>query len=72
MADENIRTYSVPGASCDHCRASLTEELTRVEGVASVDVDLQAKRVTVAGRSLDDAALRAAIDQAGYDVAESA
>jgi copper chaperone len=36
-----------------------------VPGVASVDVDLVAKRVTVAGEQLDDAAIRAAIDEAG-------
>jgi copper chaperone CopZ len=34
-----------------------------------VDVDLSAKRVTVAGQGVDDAAVRAAIDEAGYDVA---
>ena len=40
-----------------------------VPGVASVDVDLEAKRVTVAGEHLDDRAIRDAIDEAGYDVA---
>jgi copper chaperone len=40
-------------------------------GVASVDVDLDAKRVSVAGAALDDAAIRAAIAEAGYDVARS-
>ena len=62
-------TYSVPGVSCDHCRAAITLEVDKVAGVASVDVDLDAKRVTVIGAPLDDAAIRAAIDEAGYDVA---
>jgi copper chaperone len=62
-------TYSVPGMSCGHCRAAITAEVQRIAGVASVDVDLDAKRVTVAGEHLDDAAVRAAIDEAGYDVA---
>jgi copper chaperone CopZ len=62
-------TYSVPGISCGHCRAAVTAEVAMVAGVASVDVDLDAKRVTVAGEKLDDAAIRAAIDEAGYDVA---
>ena len=62
-------TYSVPGMSCGHCRAAITAEVEKVAGVASVDVDLDAKRVTVAGDELDDAAVRAAIDEAGYDVA---
>jgi copper chaperone CopZ len=62
-------TYSVPGVSCGHCRSAITAEVERVAGVASVDVDLDARHVTVAGSDLDDAAIRAAIDEAGYDVA---
>ena len=62
-------TYSVPGMSCGHCRAAITSEVEKVAGVASVDVDLDAKRVTVAGSALDDTAVRAAIDEAGYDIA---
>ena len=62
-------TYSVPGVSCGHCRSAITQEVTRVRGVESVDVDLDAKQVTVHGADLDDAAIRAAIDEAGYDVA---
>ena len=62
-------TYTVPGMSCGHCRTSITAEVEKVPGVASIDVDLDAKRVTVAGEQLDDAAVRAAIDEAGYDIA---
>ena len=62
-------TYSVPGMSCGHCRAAITSEVEKLAGVSSVDVDLNAKRVAVAGAELDDAAVRAAIDEAGYDVA---
>ena len=62
-------TYSVPGMSCGHCVAALTSEVEKVAGVSSVDVDLNTKRVAVAGDELDDAAVRAAIDEAGYDVA---
>jgi copper chaperone len=61
--------YTVPGVSCGHCRAAITAEVAQVAGVSSVDVDLDAKRVSVAGEHLDDAAIRAAIDEAGYDVA---
>ena len=61
-------TYSVPGVSCQHCRAAITDEVTQVDGVSAVDVDLDAKRVTVSGADLDDATVRAAIDEAGYDV----
>lgn len=62
-------TYSVPGMSCDHCKRAVTEELTDVRGVASVDVDLDTKLVTVTGEPLDDSALRAAIVEAGYEAA---
>ena len=62
-------TYRVPGMSCDHCKHAVTEELTGVAGVASVDVDLETKLVVVQGEGLDDGALRAAIDEAGYEAA---
>jgi copper chaperone CopZ len=60
-------TYSVPGMSCGHCRSAITAEVEAVPGVETVDVDLDAKRVTVGGPALDDAALIAAIDEAGYE-----
>lgn len=61
-------TYRVPGLSCEHCRAAVTSEVGAVAGVESVAVDLEAKLVTVSGSGLGDAAIRAAIDAAGYDV----
>ena len=60
-------TYSVPGMSCGHCRAAITAEVNAVAGVRRVDVDLDTKLVAVSGDSLDDAALVAAIDEAGYE-----
>ena len=62
-------TYTVPGLHCGHCEASVKEEVSQVEGVESVDVDLETKLVLVHGEGLDDAALRAAIDEAGYEAA---
>ena len=62
-----IATYVVPGMSCEHCRTAVTEELTEVSGVESVDVNLDSKVVRVLGDSLDDRALRAAIVEAGYE-----
>ncbi len=69
MSTATDRTYTVTGMTCSHCVLSVREEVAEVAGVASVDVDLDARRVTVAGERLDDAAVRAAIDEAGYDVA---
>ena len=68
QTDEQL-TYSVPGVSCGHCRAAITAEVAMVPGVAAVDVDLDTRRVTVTGSDLEDEAVRAAIDEAGYDVA---
>lgn len=60
-------TYIVAGMTCEHCRVAVTEEVTKVAGVASVDVDLGTKLVRVHGSAVDDAAIVAAIDEAGYD-----
>ena len=47
----------------------MSEEVSAVPGVESVAVDVETKRVTVVGEALDDAELRAAIDEAGYEAA---
>jgi len=60
-------TYQVPGMSCEHCRIAVTGEVTRIHGVRAVDVDLDTKLVRVHGTAVDDAAVVAAIDEAGYD-----
>jgi copper ion binding protein len=62
-------TYNVPGMSCAHCEAAISQEVSQVAGVASVEVDLDAKTVVVRGDGVSDEAVRAAIDEAGYDVA---
>ena len=61
-------TYSVPGISCGHCRVAIRGEVTQVDGVNAVEVDLERKVVTVTGTGVEDAAVRDAIDEAGYDV----
>jgi len=62
-------TYSVPAIHCAHCAMSIREEVSEVEGVDDVAVDLDAKVVTVSGSDLDNAAVRAAIVEAGYEAA---
>lgn len=64
--------YLVTGMSCEHCAASITEEVSLVPGVTGVDVDVATGAVTVSGSGLDDARLRAAIAEAGYEAAEKA
>lgn len=62
-------TYQVKGMTCDHCKNAVTQELTKLDGVTNVDVDLASGRVTVAAeRDLGDAEVRAAVDEAGFEV----
>ncbi|MEU6814608.1 heavy-metal-associated domain-containing protein [Streptomyces sp. NPDC046860] len=60
--------FLVTGMSCGHCAASIKEALRGVPGVGEVDVDVAAGTVAVEGTGLDDAVLRAAIVEAGYEV----
>jgi copper chaperone len=62
-------TYSVPGMHCGHCKAAVEREIADVPGVEAVLVDLETKKVLVRGEPLDDDAIRAAIDEAGYEAA---
>ena len=61
--------YSVPAIHCAHCAISIREEVSEVEGVEEINVDLESKIVTIHGSELDDVALRAAIEEAGYEAA---
>ena len=60
-------TYRAAGMTCDHCKIAVTDEVSKVDGVSAVDVDLDAKLVQVHGADVDRAAVVAAIDEAGYD-----
>lgn len=64
--------YTVVGMSCQHCVAAVSEEVGALPGVTDVQVDLATGRLSItAGIPLDGAAVRAAIDEAGYEVAGS-
>ena len=62
-------TYSVAGMTCEHCVRSVTEEVSEVPGVTAVEVDLAGGRLTVQGTA-DDAAVREAVAEAGYEVVD--
>jgi copper chaperone len=62
-------SYSVPDISCSHCAHAITAEVQKIEGVERVDVDVEAKTVAVTGEALEEHAVIAAIDEAGYEVA---
>ncbi len=77
MTSENAATfnclvtvdYQVNGMHCAHCATSVTEEVSTIDGVTAVDVDVEAGRVTVTSKQpLAVAAVQAAIDEAGYQL----
>jgi copper chaperone len=63
------RAFTVEGMTCAHCVLSVREEVSAVPGVSAVDVDLASGRMTVSGEQFDEHAVRAAVAEAGYEVA---
>jgi copper chaperone CopZ len=64
------RTYTVTGMTCGHCVTSVTEEITAINGVTDVAVDLPTGAVTVTSNEpVDEARVRAAVEDAGYQLA---
>jgi copper chaperone len=60
-------TVTVAGMTCEHCVRSVTEELSRLSGVLTVDVTLSSGLVTLtSNRKLTDAEVVGAVDEAGY------
>ncbi len=62
-------SYRVTGMTCAHCADAVTREVSGVPGVESVEVDVTGGTVLVRGTQVSDEAVRAAVDEAGYDVA---
>jgi copper chaperone len=65
--EPTVLTLAVEGMSCEHCRLAITDEVSRVSGVDSVEVDLDRKLVHVGGTDVDESAVIGAVDEAGYD-----
>lgn len=63
------RTYYVTGVHCNSCALNITDELETVSGVASIDVEVEAGRVTVRGDGFTDAQVAEAVRSAGYEMA---
>jgi copper chaperone len=62
-------TYTVTGMTCSHCVNSVDAEVRRLPGVTDVRVDLSSGAVTVTSdQPLDEAAVAAAVDEAGYEL----
>jgi copper ion binding protein len=63
------KTYTVSGMTCGHCVSSVSAEVGQIPGVTEVQVDLASGAVTVtSAQPVDDAAVRAAVDEAGYQL----
>ncbi|MCT1802578.1 MAG: heavy metal transporter [Kocuria rhizophila] len=64
--------YQVTGMSCGHCETAIRAEVSEIPGVTDIDVSAQTGRLTVtAEQPVDDAAVIAAVDEAGYAAARS-
>ncbi|TCJ99984.1 heavy-metal-associated domain-containing protein [Nocardia alba] len=60
-------TYTVTGMTCGHCVSSVKQEIAKIDGVTSVDVDLASGLVSVdSAGELADTDVAAAVDEAGY------
>ncbi|KQX59393.1 MULTISPECIES: heavy-metal-associated domain-containing protein [unclassified Streptomyces] len=69
VADSTATVYAVSGMTCGHCRTAITKSVSALDGVLAVDVDVDAGLVTVTtGGEPDDAAITAAVDDAGYEL----
>ncbi len=65
----NSATYTVTGMTCEHCVASVTEEISEIDGVHEVSVELGSGTVTVTSESaVTEADIRAAVEEAGYSL----
>ena len=64
------RTYIVEGMTCEHCVDAVRAEVSGLPGVSTVDIDLDTKLVQVAGDDIDDAAVFAAVEEAGYEAVQ--
>ena len=66
----STQTFTVTGMTCGHCVASVTEEVSELDGVQNVDVDLATGSVTIESTTpLEDDAVRAAVEEAGSQLA---
>jgi len=69
VSESSEKTYTVQGMTCGHCELSVREEVEELAGVESVQADRATGLLTVRGDGVDDAAVREAVQTAGYSVA---
>ncbi len=71
MAVTITRTYTVEGMSCEHCRTSVDEHISELEGVENVAIDLGSGLVEVSGSGFSDDVIKGAVEAAGYQLSEA-
>ena len=65
-------TILVPGMTCGHCKSAVTDELSKINGVTNVDVDLDSKKVTIKSEAVVEwQVIVDAIDEAGFEAVAS-
>jgi len=63
------RIYTVPEIHCDHCVTAINRELSQIDGVSDIQVDLKAKTVTIElARDVTDERIADGLYEAGFDV----
>ncbi len=64
------KSYTVSGMTCDHCVLSVREEVEEIPGVQTTEVVLKDGSLTITSAdAIDDAAVRTAVQEAGYELA---
>lgn len=66
-----VSVYTVTGMTCEHCVNAVSSEVAGVTGVDEVTVDLASGSVSVTGEGYRDDEIRAAVDEAGYQVVDA-
>ncbi|CAB4720369.1 unannotated protein [freshwater metagenome] len=65
-------TFQVPGMTCGHCTGAVTDELSKINGVTKVDVDLETKKVSLeSDAAVEWQIIVDAIDEAGFEAVKS-
>jgi copper chaperone CopZ len=67
----SLSVISVTGMTCEHCEKAVGAEISAILGVSQVDVDVASGEVRILAEPVPDmAALRAAVEEAGYQLAD--
>ncbi|MDO4684909.1 MAG: heavy-metal-associated domain-containing protein [Corynebacterium sp.] len=62
------KEYKVTGMTCEHCASAVKDEITAIDGVTGVEVDVATGLVQVSGSDFTEEAIREAVEEAGYTV----